>query len=160
MQRWIWISSTCIFLLGLTTHRVTHSNTEDQHPQLYPGGGAHIKILTGVLVIFFWVWNLTKSYFSELANFSAIFSGFYRIFASFVGLTNFQLFLGSSHFCITHLNPLNEEHTTLRNKIIVAFHIYSNFDHHCIWSHSIFGGLNFGAFYFLGLNLGSFYFFG
>ena len=57
----------------------------------------------------------------------------------------------TSNFCITHLNPLNEEHTVLKNKIIVAFHIYSNFDHHVILSHSIFLGLNFGAFYFLSL---------
>ena len=48
------------------------------------------------------------------------------------------------------MNPLNEEHTVLKNKIIVAFHIYSNFDHHFILSHSSFLGLNFGAFYFFG----------
>ena len=29
-------------------------------------------------------------------------------FRYFLGLTNFQLFFGSSYFCITHLNPLNE----------------------------------------------------
>ena len=69
----------------------------------------------------------------------------------FLGLTNFQLFFfASSNFCITHLNALNEEHTVLKNKIIVAFHIYSNFDNHCILSHSIFLSLNFGAFYFFG----------
>ena len=38
-----------------------------------------------------------------------------------------------TNFCIMHLNPLNEEHTVLKkHKIIVAFHIYSNFDKHCI----------------------------
>ena len=58
------------------------------------------------------------------------------------------------------LNPLNEEYTELKNKIIIAFHIYSNFDNYCILIHSIFLGLNFGAFYFLGLNLESFYFLG
>ena len=62
---------------------------------------------------------------------------------------------------MTRLNPLNEENTVLKDKIIVAFHIYSNFDNHCILIHSIFWGLNFGTFYFLGgLNLESFYFFG
>ena len=56
---------------------------------------------------------------------------------------------------------MNEEHTVLKNKIIVVFHIYSNFDNHCILSHSTFLDLNFGAFYFFGgLNLESFYFFG
>ena len=90
----------------------------------------------------FWVWNLAKSYLSGLSNFLAIFLGFAK-FRYFLGLTNFQLFFGSSNFCITHLNPLNEEHTVLKNKIIVASHIYSNFEHHCILSHSIFLGLNF-----------------
>ena len=41
-------------------------------------------------------------------------------------------------FCITHLNPLNEEHRVLKNKIILVSRIYSNFDKHCILSHSIF----------------------
>ena len=90
-------------------------------------------------ILFFWVGKLF-SYFS----------GFCKICAIFLGLTNFQLVFGSSNFCSTHLNPLNEEHTVLKNKIIVAFHIYSNFDNHCILIHSIFLGLNFGAFYFLG----------
>ena len=42
-----------------------------------------------------------------------------------------------------HLNPLNEEHSTGKHKIIVAFHIYSNFDKHCILSHSILFGFKF-----------------
>ena len=90
-------------------------------------------------ILFFWV-----------GKFFSYFSGFCKISAIFLGLTNFQLFFRSSSFCITHLNPLNEEHTVLKNKIIVAFHIYSNFDHHFILSHSIFFGFEFGAFYFLG----------
>ena len=57
------------------------------------------------------------------------------------------------------MNPLNEEHT-VQKKIKVAFDIYSNFDNHCILSHSILLGLNFGSFYFLSLNLESFYVFG
>ena len=83
-------------------------------------------------ILFFWV-----------GNFFSYFSGFRKISANFLGLTNFQLFFGSSNFCITHLNPLNEEHTVLKNKIIVAFHIYSNFDNHCILSHSTFFGFEF-----------------
>ena len=45
--------------------------------------GAHVKILTGMLVLFFWVWNLARSYFSGLANFLAIFLGFAKISAIF-----------------------------------------------------------------------------
>ena len=68
-------------------------------------------------ILFFWV-----------GKFFSYFSGFCKISAIFLGL-----------------KPLNEEHTVLKNKIIVAFYIYSNFDNHCILSHSIFLGLNFGA---------------
>ena len=48
-------------------------------------------------------------------------------FAKFPFLWVWQIssFFGSSNSCITHLNPLNEEHTVLmKNKIIVAFQIY------------------------------------
>ena len=112
--------------------------------------GAHVKILTGMLVLFFWVWNLAKSYFSGLTNFLAIFLGFAKFPLFFWVWQISRLSFGSSNFCITHLNPLNEEHTVLKNKVTVAFNIYSNFDHHFILSHSIFLGLNFGAFYFFG----------
>ena len=114
------------------------------------GGGAHVKILTGMLVLFFWVWNLAKSYFSGLANFLAILQGFAK----------FPLFLGSDKFpaifwvfqVLYHTLKSFEwrTHGTEKHKIIVAFHIYSNFDKHCILSHSIFLVLNFGAFYFFG----------
>ena len=113
------------------------------------GGGAHVKILTGMLVLFFLGLKFGQILFFWVGKFFSYFSGFRKISAIFLGLTNFQLFFGSFNFCITHLNPLNEEHTVLKNKIIVAFHIYSNFDNHCILIHSIFLGLNFGAFYFL-----------
>ena len=66
----------------------------------------------------FWVSNLAKSYFSGLVNFLAILLGFAK-FLLFLGLTNFQLFFWSSNFCITHMNPLNEEHTVQKNKIKV-----------------------------------------
>ena len=55
-------------------------------------------------ILFFWV-----------GKFFSYISGFRKIFTIFLGLTNFQLFFGSSNFCITHLNPLNEEHTVLKN---------------------------------------------
>ena len=55
-------------------------------------------------IIFFWV-----------GKFFSYFDGFYKISAILSGLTNFQLFFWSSNFCITHLNPLNEEHTALKN---------------------------------------------
>ena len=55
-------------------------------------------------ILFFWV-----------GKFFSYFSGFRKISPIFVDLTNFQIFFGSSNFCITHLNPLNEEHTVLKN---------------------------------------------
>ena len=55
-------------------------------------------------ILFFWVGKLF-SYFS----------GFCKISAIFLGLTNFELFFGSSNFCVIHLNPLHEEHTVLKN---------------------------------------------
>ena len=55
-------------------------------------------------ILFFWV-----------GKFFSYFSGFRKNFCYFLGLTNFQLFFKSSYFCITHLNPLNEEHTVLKN---------------------------------------------
>ena len=54
-------------------------------------------------ILFFWV-----------GKFFIYFSAFHKISAIFLGLTNFRLFFGSSHFCITHLNPLNEEHTVMK----------------------------------------------
>ena len=55
-------------------------------------------------ILFFWV-----------GKFFIYFSGFRKISAIFLGLTNFQLFFGSSYFCITHWNSFNEEHTVLKN---------------------------------------------
>ena len=51
---------------------------------------------------------------------------------------------------VSHTWILWMKNTQYWKKIIVTFHIYSNFDNNCILSHSIFRGLNFGAFYFLG----------
>ena len=63
-------------------------------------------------VLFFWV-----------GKFFSYFSGFHKISVIFLSLTNFQLFFGSSNFCITHLNLLNGAHNTEKHKIMVAFHI-------------------------------------
>ena len=52
-------------------------------------------------ILFFWV-----------GSFLAIF-WVSQNFHYFLGLTNSQLFFGSSNFCITHLNPLNEERDSL-----------------------------------------------
>ena len=103
-----------------------------------PQEGAYVKILTGMLVLSFLGLKFGQILFFWVGKFFSYFPRFCKISATFLGLTNFQLFFGSSSFCITHLNPLNEEHSVLKNKIIVAFHIYSNFDHHFILSHSIF----------------------
>ena len=91
-----------------------------------------------MLVLFFWVWNLAKSYFCGLANFLAIFLSFAKFPLFFWVWQISSNFFESSNFCITHLKPLNEEHTVLKNKIIVAFHVYSNYDHQFILSYSIF----------------------
>ena len=55
-------------------------------------------------ILFFWV-----------GKFLAIFLGFAKFPLFFWVLQNFRYFLGSSHFCVTHLNPLHEEHTVLKN---------------------------------------------
>ena len=102
-----------------------------------PPGGAHVKILTGMIALFLGL-KFGQILFFWVGKFFSYFSEFRKISAIFWGLTNFQLFFRSSNFCITHMNPLNEEHTVQKNKIKVAFDIYSNFDNHCILSHSIF----------------------
>ena len=79
-------------------------------------------------ILFFWVGII----------FLSIFLGFAKLPAIFLGLPIF----------ISHTWILWMKNTILKNKIILAFHIYSNFDNHCILSHSIFLGLNFGAFFF------------
>ena len=92
-------------------------------------------------ILFFWDGKFF-SYFSGICTISAI----------FLGLTNFQLFLWVFQFlCHTLESFAWRTHSIEKRKIIVAFHIYSNFDKHCILSHSIFLGLNFGAFYFFGV---------
>ena len=89
----------------------------------------------------------------KLGKFFSYFSGVFKISAIFLGLTNFQLLFWVFQFlCHTLESFAWRTHSTEKHKIIVAFHIYSNFDKRCILSHSIFWGLNFGAFYFLGLN--------
>ena len=61
-------------------------------------------------------WSLAKSFW-------AIFFGFAKF--PFLWVWQISSFFRSSNSCITHLNPLNEEHTVLmKNKIIVAFQIY------------------------------------
>ena len=115
----------------------------------YPGGGHLSKFRQGCSSYFLGL-KFSQVLFSGLANSLAIFLGFTKFLLFFLSLTNFQLFFGSSNFCITHLNPLNGAHSTEKHKIIVAFHIYSSFDKHCILSHSIFGGLDLESFYFFG----------
>ena len=61
--------------------------------------------------------GISFSYFFEIHKISAI----------FLGLKNFQLFFGSCNIWIPDLNPLNEEHTALKSKIIVAFQIIQTF---------------------------------
>ena len=56
-------------------------------------GGAHVKILTGMLVLFFGFEIWPNPIFLGWQFFS-YFSGFRKISAIFLGLTYFQLFLG------------------------------------------------------------------
>ena len=53
--------------------------------------GAHVKILTGMLILFFWFEVWPNPIFLGWQIFS-YFSGFCKISAIFLGLTNFQLF--------------------------------------------------------------------
>ena len=125
------------------------------------GGGGHMSkfwqgcssLFLGLKfgqILFFWV-GKCFSYFSEFCKISAI----------FLGLTNFQLFFFGLPIFVSHTWILWMKNTVLKNKIIVAFHIYSNFDHHFsswvilffwVWilGHSIFLGLNLESFYFMG----------
>ena len=86
---------------------------------------AHVKIWTGMLVLFFWfgVWPYPIFLGWQILSY---FSGFCKISAIFLGLTNFQLFFWSS--CHTLKSYDRRTHGTEKHKIIVAFHIYSNFE--------------------------------
>ena len=72
---------------------------------------AHVKILTGMLILFFGFEIWPNPIFLGCQIFS-YFSGFCKISAIFLGLTNFQLFFGLP---ITQLKPMTEEHTVLKN---------------------------------------------
>ena len=70
-----------------------------------------------------------------IGKFLGYFSGFCKISAIFLGLTNFQLFFWVFQFlCHTLQSFAWRTHSTEKHTIIVAFHIYSNFDKHCILS--------------------------
>ena len=71
-----------------------------------------VKILTAMLVLFFGFEIWPNPIFC-VGKFLAIFSGFRKISAIFLGMRNIQLFFGLP---ITHLNPFNEEHTVQYNK--------------------------------------------
>ena len=125
-------------ILSIFWHRSLHM-PENLHNHLQNFDKDARPIFLGLKfgqILFFWV--------------GKFFSYFFRV------SQNFRYFFGSDKFPAIFwffqflYHTLNEEYTVLKNKIIVAFHIYSNFDSHCILSHSIFLGLNFGAFYFLG----------
>ena len=66
-----------VYLRKRIVHVIYLKSDDDEPCETFipGGGGAHVKILTGMLVLFFGVWNLAKSYFSGLENFSAIFLG-------------------------------------------------------------------------------------
>ena len=55
-------------------------------------------------ILFFWA----RKFFSY-------FSGFCKISAIFWGSDKFPAIFGSSNFCVTHLNPLHDEHRVMKN---------------------------------------------
>ena len=78
-------------------------------------GGAHVEILTGMLVLFFGFEIWTNPIF-WVGKFFSYFSGFRKISAIFFWVWQISSYVfGSSNCCITHLNPLNEKHTVLKN---------------------------------------------
>ena len=75
------------------------------------------------------VWDLAKYYFSAMANFWAIFGGFEKFPLFFGGLTNSSYFLGIFQFGDRSFESFEwRTHNTEKQQIIVAFHIYSNFN--------------------------------
>ena len=89
-------------------------------------------------ILFFWI-----------GKFFGYFSGFRKISAIFWGSDKFPAFFWVFQFLYHTLESFKWwTHGTEKHKIIVAFHIYSDFDKHCILSHSIFLGLNLESFYF------------
>ena len=89
-------------------------------------------------ILFFWV-----------GNFLAIFLGFAKFPLFFWVWQISSYFLGLPVFCITHLNPSNEEHTVLKNKIIVASYLFK-----------LGQPLHLESFYFFGFEFWSILFFG
>ena len=131
------------------------------HECYLPGGGTCQNFDRDARPIF-WVWNFAKSYFSGLANFLAIFLGFANFRYFFVS-DKFPAIFGGLPIFVPHtwiLCMKNTQHSTEKHKIIVAFHIYSNFDTLHLESFYFFGFEFWGILFFGGLNLESFYFLG
>ena len=80
--------------------------------------GAHVKILTGMLVLFFLGLKFGQILFFWVGKLFKYFSGFRKISTIFLGLTNFQLLFWVFQFLyhtLESFNCLNEEHTVLKN---------------------------------------------
>ena len=124
-----------------------------------------------MLVLFFWAWNLAKSYFSGLANFLAISLGFAKFLRYFLGSDKFPaIFWVFQFLCHTLESFAWRTHSTeklnhssfsylfeLRQTLHLESFYFSGFEFwgvlfFWVWilGHSIFLGLNFGALYFLG----------
>ena len=122
-----------------------------------------------MLVLFFWAWNLAKSYFSGLANFLAIFLGFAKFPLFFWVWQISSYFFGSSNFCNHALESFEwRTHSTEKQNhssfsylfklwqplYLDSFYFFGFefwgilFFWVWIWSHSIFLGLNLESFYF------------
>ena len=135
------------------------------------GAGAYVKILTGMLVLFFWVWNLAKSYFSGLANFLAffwvlqnfqLFFWVWQISSYFFGSDKFPaIFLGLPIFVsyIWILCMKNTKYWKTLNHSCFSYLFELRQTLH-LESFYFFGFEFWGILLFWGLNLESFYFFG
>ena len=64
--------------------------------------GAHVEILTGMLVLFFLGLKFGQILFFWIGKFFSYFSGFRKISAIFWGLTNFQLSFLSLPIFVSH----------------------------------------------------------
>ena len=113
--------------------------------------GAYVKILTGMLVLFCWVWNLAKSYFFGFCKISAIF-WVWQISSYFFWVWQISsYFLGFSIFVSNTRESFEWRTQYWKTKS------YSNSFSYLF---KLWPPLHLESFYFLGLNFGAFYFFG
>ena len=93
-----------------------------------------------MLVLLFWVWNLAKSYFSELANFLAIFLGFAKFPLFFWVWQISSYFFWVFQFLYHTLESFEwRTHSTKKHEIIVAIHLIQTLTNIALESFYFFG---------------------